>query len=107
MGTEHEDCVGGGYSVTATGKVTHVVWGMGDGGTVACVSPGTSYSDSFGVAPSPDCGYRYTKQGTYKVTATSYWTITWSGIGQAGVIHQTYSSSVVVTIGELQTVVKG
>ena len=97
----------GGYSVTATGKVTQVVWSMGDGGTVACASPGTSYSDSFGVSPSPDCGYRYSKQGTYTVTATSYWTINWSGIGQSGVIRQTYTSSVVVTIGELQTVAKG
>ncbi len=51
--------------------------------------------------------YRYTKQGTYTVTATSYWTINWSGIGESGVINQTYTSSVVVTIGELQTVVKG
>ena len=97
----------GGYSVTATGKVTQVVWSMGDGGTVACTSTGTTYADSFGVSSSPDCGYRYTKQGTYTVTATSYWTINWSGIGESGVINQTYTSSVVVTIGELQTVVKG
>lgn len=97
----------GGYSVTATGKVTQVVWSMGDGGTVACTSTGTSYTDSFGMSASPDCGYRYTKQGTYTVTATSYWTINWAGIGESGVINQTYTSSVVVTIGELQTVVKG
>lgn len=97
----------GGYSVTATGKVTQVVWSMGDGGTVACTSTGTTYTDSFGMSASPDCGYRYTKQGTYTVTATSYWTINWSGIGASGVINQTYTSSVVVTIGELQTVVKG
>ena len=97
----------GGYSVTATGKVTQVVWSMGDGATVACTSTGTTYADSFGVSSSPDCGYRYTKQGTYTVTATSYWTINWSGIGESGVINQTYTSSVVVTIGELQTVVKG
>lgn len=97
----------GGYSVTATGRVTQVVWSMGDGGTVACTSTGTSYTDSFGMSASPDCGYRYTKQGTYTVTATSYWTINWSGIGESGVINQTYTSSVVVTIGELQTVVKG
>ena len=32
----------GGYSVTATGKVTQVVWSMGDGGTVACTSTGAS-----------------------------------------------------------------
>lgn len=97
----------GGYSVTATGRVTQVVWSMGDGQTVACTSTGTSYTDSFGIAPSPDCGYRYTKQGTYTVSATSYWTINWAGIGESGVINQTYTSSTVVTIGELQTVVKG
>ena len=97
----------GGYSVTATGRVTRVVWSMGDGGTVACTSTGTTYTDSFGMSASPDCGYRYTKQGTYTVTATSYWTINWSGIGESGVINQTYTSSVMVTIGELQTVVKG
>ena len=97
----------GGYSVTATGKVTQVVWHMGDGGSVACASPGTPYSGAFGAAPSPNCGYRYEKQGTYTVSATSYWTINWSGVGESGVIHQTYTNSVVVTIGELQTVVKG
>ena len=97
----------GGYSVTATGKVTQVVWSMGDGGTVACTSTGTTYADAFGVSSSPDCGYRYAKQGTYTVAATSYWTINWSGIGETGVINQTYTSSIVVTIGELQTVVKG
>ena len=52
----------GGYSVTATGAVTRVVWSMGDGGTVACTTTGTTYADSFGVSSSPDCGYRYTKQ---------------------------------------------
>jgi len=64
-------------AVTATGKVTQVVWSMGDGGTVACTSTGTTYAGSFGVSSSPDCGYRYTKQGTYMVTATSYWTHSW------------------------------
>lgn len=63
----------GGYSVTATGRVTRVVWSMSDGQTVACSTPGTSYADSFGVAPSPDCGYRYSRQGTYTVSATSCW----------------------------------
>ena len=97
----------GGFSVTATGRVNEVVWSMGDGGTVACSTPGTTYADTYGASPSPDCGYRYSKQGTYTVTATSNWTITWSGMGESGVINQTYSDSVVVTIGELQTVVKG
>lgn len=97
----------GGYSVTATGKVTKVVWEMGDGGVVTCTSPGTPYADSFGLSASPDCGYRYPTQGTYTVRATNYWTVNWSGIGQSGVINRNFTSSSVVTIGELQTVVKG
>lgn len=97
----------GGYSVTATGKVTKVVWEMGDGGAVTCTSPGTPYQDSFGLSASPDCGYRYPTQGTYTVRATNYWTVNWSGLGQSGVINRNYTSSSVVTIGELQAVVKG
>jgi hypothetical protein len=96
----------GGYSVTATGSVDRIVWDMGDGGTVECTSPGVPWTEPDGLTSSPYCGYRYTKQSeAYTVTATAYWTITWSGIGRTGVIHQALTSSVQLTVGELQTVV--
>lgn len=95
----------GGYSVTATGQVSYVRWEMGDGGVVSCSSVGSVWTADKGKVPSPDCGYVYAQQGTYTVRATSYWVIHWSGIGQTGVINTSYTSSVVVTIGELQTVV--
>ena len=87
--------------MTATGRVASVVWDMGDGQVVTC-GAGTAYEDRFGMAKSPDCGHVYTRRGKYTVSATSHWVITWSGIGQAGTIPMTLSTSAPVTIGEVQ-----
>lgn len=92
----------GGYTVTATAKVDRVVWNMGDGDSVTCNGSGTPYADSFGKSPSPTCGHTYTRQGRYTVTATSYWTVTWNGIGQTGTIPLNFSRSTAITMGEAQ-----
>ncbi|MBD3783710.1 MAG: hypothetical protein IE926_12290 [Micrococcales bacterium] len=92
----------GGYSVTATGKVDKVVWSMGDGKVVVCRSPGTPYADSYGRQASPDCGYRYDRQGRYTVRATSYWSVDWAGLGQSGSIPLQFSDTAVITVGEVQ-----
>ena len=92
----------GGYSVTATGRVDRVVWSMGDGSTVVCRTPGTPYADRFGKQLSPDCGHRYTRQGVYRVRATSHWRVEWAGIGQRGVIPLQFTQSAVITMGEAQ-----
>ena len=92
----------GGYSVSATGQVDRVVWAMGDGSTVVCRKLGTPYADSFGKRSSPDCGHTYTRQGTYTVRATSYWVVTWAGMGQTGSIALDFTRSTVITMGEVQ-----
>jgi hypothetical protein len=95
-----------GYSVTATAKVQRVVWAMGDGTTVVCTKRGTPYADSFGNSASPDCGYTYTRQGTYTVRATSYWRVTWAGIGQSGTIPLDFTRTAVITMGEAQVLIR-
>jgi hypothetical protein len=95
-----------GYSVTATAEVERVVWAMGDGNTVTCTKRGTPYADSFGKRASPDCGHIYTRQGTYTVRATSYWRVTWSGIGQSGTIPLDFTRTAVITIGEAQVLIR-
>jgi hypothetical protein len=95
-----------GYSVTATAKVQRVVWAMGDGNTVTCTKRGTPYADSFGKRASPDCGYTYTRQGTYTVRATSYWRVTWAGIGQSGTIPLDFTRTAVITMGEAQVLIR-
>ena len=94
-----------GASVTATAKVSKVVWSMGDGTTIVCSGPGTVYQDRFGRSPSPSCGHVYEEQGTYTVQATSYWTVSWRGMGASGTIPLQLSRSIQVVEGEIQVIV--
>jgi hypothetical protein len=100
----------GGVTVTATAKVSKIVWQMGDGVTVTCAGPGTPYKGSDAMAESPTCGHVYSKAsagaqgGEFDVTATSTWTIDWQGGGAAGQLTEIRQSNVLVAIGELQVV---
>ncbi|MFD9483617.1 ATP/GTP-binding protein [Streptomyces sp. NPDC059991] len=100
----------GGITVTATAKVSKIVWAMGDGATVTCNGPGTPYTSSQTMAKSPTCGHAYATtsadaQGSqFPVTATSTWEITWQGGGQAGQLSEVRRSAVPVTVGEVQVV---
>ncbi len=103
----------GGITITATANVQNVAWQMGDGTTVECRTPGTPYKAAYGKKPSPDCGHVYTKSsagepgGTYTVTATSSWVITWEGAGQTGTIRlDGLQRSVEITVGEAQVLVE-
>ena len=92
----------GGFTVTATARVDRVVWAMGDGATVTCNGPGTVYQDSFGRKSGPTCGHTYTRQGTHRVSATSYWTVRWAGVGQSGTIPVDFTQETTITMGEAQ-----
>lgn len=80
----------GGVTVTATARVDHIVWDLGDGSSVTCTTAGTPYEARYGRAASPDCGHTYLRESAdqpgdaYTVTATSYWVVTWEGAGQTG-----------------------
>ncbi|WP_406723420.1 ATP/GTP-binding protein [Streptomyces sp. GD-15H] len=100
----------GGITVTATAKVSKIVWQMGDGASVTCNSPGTPYQASEGMAQSPTCGHVYSKtsagaqNGKFPVIATSTWTIDWQGGGAAGQLIEVRQTNVQVAIGEVQVV---
>ncbi|MFD8737494.1 ATP/GTP-binding protein [Streptomyces sp. NPDC059618] len=100
----------GGVTVTATAKVSKIVWSMGDGTSVTCTGPGTTYSSSEGMAQSPTCGHVYSKTSAggrhsrFPVTATSTWTINWQGGGQAGQIAEVRQTNMQVAVGEVQVV---
>ncbi|MGO0577712.1 hypothetical protein [Ornithinimicrobium panacihumi] len=102
MGPITQSASAGGYTVTATGRVERFVWDMGDGTTVVCTTPGTPYEDRFGDMDSPDCGHRYTEQGHHPVSATSYWVITWAGMGQSGTIEMDLVRDGQIVMGEAQ-----
>ncbi|MDQ0847645.1 putative membrane protein [Streptomyces sp. V1I6] len=99
----------GGITVTATAKVSRIVWNMGDGKTITCTTAGTPYKAAYGKKPSPDCGHRYsapsstTGSGKFHVTATSTWTIDWEATsGQTGQLTETRDSAVDITVAEVQ-----
>ncbi|MEU8012219.1 hypothetical protein [Micromonospora parva] len=98
-------------TVSIEAKVREIVWDMGNQEQVSCDGPGTPYDPKGERAggTSPDCGYDkgYQKADTYRVTATTYWTVTWSGGGESGVIPVTRNSgTVLIQINELQVVTR-
>ncbi len=96
----------GGVTITANANVHSILWNMGDGKTVACANAGTPYQVSFGLTDSPTCGYRYStiSKGRYTVTATSQWSVDWSGGGQTGTIPLSTTSTTSEQVDELQSV---
>lgn len=98
----------GAVTVTATARVSKIVWDMGDGSSVTCTRPGTPYKAAYGKRESPDCGHVYSttsrgKPGNkFHVTATSTWDIHWTGGGQEGDLTATRTSETDIAIGELQ-----
>lgn len=97
----------GGVTVTAVAQVSQVVWDMGDGSSVTC-GVGTPYRAGVATA-SPDCGHVYAQAssrhvpggGPWPITATSTWTITWSGGGASGTETLELSSASELFVGEL------
>jgi len=104
----------GGVTVTATASVTDVTWSTGDGQTVNC-GLGTAFNEAAMAnqlaTDSPTCGFRFqhtsTSQagGAFTVTATTHWSVEWTGGGQNGQIAEPNAqSSTAVHVGELQSV---
>ena len=73
----------GPVTTTAVAAPTKVVWDMGDGHSVTCNGPGTPYDPSTPDATT-DCSYTWSTAGSYTVTATIYWSVTWVAAGAAG-----------------------
>ena len=78
-----------GVAATAIATPEKVVWNMGDGNTITCDGPGTPYELSEPNATS-HCTYTWTASsdaepgGTYDVSATTVWQVTWTVAGAAG-----------------------
>jgi len=112
-GPNSASATAGGVTVTATAKVSKVVWRMGDGTSVTCTSRGAVYKRSMGLKESPNCGHTYKVSSASKpkkritITATSTWSIQWQeegGGGESGTDVETRTSQVSIPVGEGQVV---
>ncbi|ADB73445.1 hypothetical protein [Geodermatophilus obscurus] len=106
VGPVEQSASAGGLTVTAVGRLSRIVWDMGDGTTVSC-GAGTPYPPG-AEGESPDCGHVYAQAssrhvpgGAWPVTATSTWTITWSGGGLSGTETLELSATADLVVGEL------
>jgi hypothetical protein len=107
----------GGVTVTATARMTQVVWDMDDAGAkVTCSGRdaiGTPWNRGVKtLRMSPTCGYRWQHPSgdrpdqKYTITATSHWRVDWNGGGASGVIEFELSDSLRLPVGEIQVVVE-
>jgi hypothetical protein len=99
----------GGITVNVEADAQYVVWDMGDGHSITCHNPGTSFAGRG--TTSPTCGYRYLvpsraqPDGVYAVTATTHWLVTWTAnTGDGGTLTTDVPSTTTITIDELQVV---
>ncbi|MFD7160205.1 hypothetical protein ACFV9C_36840 [Kribbella sp. NPDC059898] len=106
----------GGVAITATGTVDRIEWSMG-AGKVTCKGAGTPFTRAMAsgkslkeMPASPTCGFRYSKSsrcvtsGSYRVTATAYWNVHWTGGGMQGDIPLDFSRSLPLRITDLRPV---
>lgn len=98
--------------LTARRVATRFDMGEPGGAPVFCRS-GTPWTRAVDPgAASPTCGYRYTRAsmtsaspgGAYTVTVTARWEVTWTALGQSGVIPLQATAQSQLPVGELQTV---
>ena len=116
----------GGVSVTANATLTSVTWSLGEPATagdtfqpgspvtVTCQSSGTAPPANFDWSAEPPCGHKFRWRslkertggtGTWPITATTNWTVTWaSNTGVTGGTTLNATSNDQFDVGEYRTV---
>lgn len=108
-GSVHSSATQQGITVTLSARPVATSFDMGDGQTIRCAAM-TPYTSAVRPGtPSPDCGYTYRRpslpRGSYTVTATTRWEISWSAVGQSGTFALNRAGSRELPIGEIQAVI--
>lgn len=79
---------------------------MGNGDVVSCAGPGVPWTEVAAAEPSPECGYRFERDGYYDVQAVTFWDLDWRGMGASGTIPLALFSTGEMAIGEAQVLVE-
>lgn len=88
-----------GITITLNATMDTVTYDAGDGATLTCTrdqiaTPPTNMT----LQGTPDCGHHWESSGTYTLTATSNWTITWQGPTQNGTFDYTLDNAIDVAV---------
>ena len=93
-----------GIAISMTARRGRTIFVMGDGTTLTCHSGTPRPRQAPPQQRSPDCGHVYLKAGTYTITATTSWSVSWSTLGLTGVLDLRRSGSYALRVGELESV---
>lgn len=106
--SETASATAGTFTINATAKVNKVKWSLGDGQSTTCSGTGTVFNADEHGWSAPDCGFKtgWKNAGTYTLTASYVWEISWNG-DQTGSATQTMTSTQQINVREIQTVVSG
>ncbi|OYO19286.1 hypothetical protein CGZ93_12950 [Enemella dayhoffiae] len=101
-----------GITLMLSARRTSTRFDLGDGTVKFCGWTTPYHSGVAPAAPSPSCGHRYLrpspKGGSYAVSATTFWEVTWSGLGQTGTLPlERVGPTMRLPVGELVSVRTG
>jgi len=107
----------GGLTITARAVPKKITWYAGDGTSTVCYGPGTPWTGSAApTAPSPTCGYTYTKpstseadpDGKFQLRVVVSWDVTWSGGGRSDSVPGiTTATTTNITVSQYRAVITG
>ncbi|WP_284252246.1 hypothetical protein [Litorihabitans aurantiacus] len=93
-----------GITITLNATLDDVTYDTGDGSTRTCTRDEVATAPiSMSLQGDPDCGHRWTTPGTYTLTATSNWTITWQGPTQNGTFDYDLENAIDVPVTDRPT----
>lgn len=91
-------------TITITATPGPVTFDLGDGTALRCETSTPYPAHAEPGAESPTCGHRYAQPGTYTITTTQAWQVTWEGGGFTGQLSVDRSSTQPITVMELVSV---
>lgn len=98
-----------GVSFTLRAAWLSTTFAMGDGHQVTCTETRSYPKQVKAGTKSPVCGYTYLKsslpKGSYTVTATTNWRITWRALGRSGVLVGSHTGDRSLPVGELNALI--
>lgn len=98
-----------GVSFTLRAAWLSTTFAMGDGHQVTCTETRSYPKQVKAGTKSPVCGYTYLKsslpKGSYTVTATTNWRITWRALGRSGVLVGSHTGGRSLPVGELNALI--
>lgn len=103
--TQNQSTTTNGITIDFQGTRTSTTIDWGDGTSTTCTSMTPRPADADPMAESPDCGHVYQRKGTFTITSSTSWSVTWNALGFGGDLTVPRSASTTLEVGELHAVI--